>query len=190
MTKKGKIWTAVIVLLVLAVVSVISMYNGLVKAEINVEEKWAQVETVYQRRADLVPQLVATVEGSADFEKTTLENVTKARTQWLGAGSIEAKIGAAKSLDSSLAALLATFENYPNIKSTANFQTLQSQLEGNENRISVERKRYNEAVSTFNKTIRVFPKSLIAGAFGFDKKEFFEAEEGADQAPEVEFNFE
>lgn len=190
MTKKGKIWAVILIVLGLIALSVVGVYNSLVRAEVNVDEKWAQVETVYQRRADLVPQLVATTEGAADFEKTTLENVTNARTQWLGAGSLDAKMDAAKNLDSSLAALLATFENYPNLTATANFKTLQDQLEGNENRIAVERKRFNEAVAEFNKMIKVFPKNLVAGLFGFENREFFEALEGAETAPEVEFNFE
>ncbi|MBU1992520.1 MAG: LemA family protein [Patescibacteria group bacterium] len=184
-----KLLIAIIIVLVLVGGWAATTYNGLVQAEVTVDEQWAQVETDYQRRADLVPQLVSTVRGAADFEKTTLENVTNARTQWLNASSVADKVQAGDALGSAIARLLVTVENYPNIKATENFLVLQSELEGTENRISVSRKRFNEAVSLYNQMTRVMPKSLVAKLFGFEAKDFFMAEEGAEEAVEVEFNF-
>ena len=175
----------------------VSVNNQLVVAEQNVDEKWAQVQNVYQRRADLIPNLVETVKGFAAQERTVLTEVTQARAS---ASSIKLtpealndpqamqKFAAAQGqLSGALSRLLVTVERYPELKSNQNFLTLQSQLEGTENRITVERQRYNESVRNYNTRLRTFPASLIAGMMGFRPKAFFEAAPGSETAPKVKF---
>lgn len=167
-----------------------SIYNGLVTLDNTVEEKWAQVENQYQRRADLIPNLVETVKGYASHEKELFTEITKLRSQWTQAkasGDRDAEIGAARGLDSAIARLLLVAENYPDLKANQNFLALQSQLEGTENRISVERMRYNEAVREFNIRIQKIPDKFIAGILGYTKKAYFEAAVGTEQVPKVEF---
>ncbi|MCD4749445.1 MAG: LemA family protein [Thermoanaerobaculales bacterium] len=174
----------------------VSTFNRLVGLDEAVDTAWAQVENVYQRRADLIPNLVATVKGAADFEQETLNQVVEARAkvgqvQLSGppdAAQLEAFQGAQSGLSSALSRLLVVVEQYPDIKATQNFLDLQAQLEGTENRITVERMRYNDTARGFNTARRRFPTSIIAGWFGFDQpKPYFEADEGADEAPKVEF---
>jgi LemA protein len=173
-------------------------YNSLVSAEEQVEEAWANVETSYQRRADLIPNLVKTVKGAADFEQETLESVTNARAR---ATSINLSVddlsdpqkiqeyqAAQAQLSGALGRLLAVAENYPQLTATAAFRDLQTQLEGTENRINVARTRYNEQVRGYNTQVRRFPANIFAGLFGFDRREPFEAEAGAEDAPEVDFS--
>lgn len=171
-------------------------YNAFVTAEEEVNKAWSQVENVYQRRADLVPQLVSTVKGAAEFEKSTFEAVTEARAQ---ASSInldpsqmtEADLQqfqeAQDNLSKSLGRLMVTVEKYPDLKATANFKDLQAQLEGTENRIAVERKKFNEAAQSYNTMIRRFPKNLLAKIYGFEKRPYFQASPEASQAPVIEF---
>lgn len=171
-------------------------YNAFVTAEEEVNKAWSQVENVYQRRADLVPQLVSTVKGAAEFEKSTFEAVTEARAQ---ASSIkldpsqmtEADLKqfqqAQDNLSKSLGKLMVTVEKYPDLKATANFKDLQAQLEGTENRIAVERKKFNEAAQSYNTMIRRFPKNLLAKIYGFEKRPYFQASPEASQAPVIEF---
>jgi LemA protein len=194
---------ALITLLVLAVIVVaivgwsISINNQLVRLEQGVNETWAQVQNVYQRRADLIPNLVETVRGFAAQERTVLEEVTKARAS---ASSIqltpealndpkamERFQAAQRELSGALSRLLVTVERYPELKSNQNFLALQSQLEGTENRIAVERRRYNEAVRDYNTRLRLFPGSLVAGLTGFQSKAFFEAAPDAATPPKVKF---
>ncbi len=191
-----------LLLFILALVSVSLYgcgYNTLVSEEENVKQAWAQVENQYQRRMDLIPNLVKTVEGAADFEKSVLTEVTDARSR-VGQTKISAddlsdpekfeKFQKAQDqLSSAISRLLMVTENYPQIKSNENFLTLQAQLEGTENRISVERKKFNEAVQLFNSTARSFPTVITAKLFGFKTKEYFKAKEGSDQAPDVKFDF-
>ena len=177
----------VIAIIVIIVLSVIGMYNGLVQADVNVDNAWAQVQTVYQRRADLIPNLVATVEGARDFEQETFLAVTEARSAWTNAKTPEEQVAAANGLESAIGRLIVVVENYPQLTATQAFRDLMVQLEGTENRISVERKRYNDAVGIINKKVRFFPTNIIASMFGFEKRTFFEAVEGAEAAPEVEF---
>lgn len=177
----------VIAIIVIIILSVIGMYNGLVRADVNVDNAWAQVETQYQRRADLIPNLVETVKGAAEFEQETFQAITEARSAWTGAGTPEEQVAAANQMESALARLMVVVENYPDLKATQAYRDLMTQLEGTENRISVERKRYNDAVGVMNKKVRVFPTNIVAGMFGFEKRTFFEAVEGAEVAPEVEF---
>ena len=194
-TKTGLIIGGILLLFVLWL---ISAYNKLVKEEERTTQAWAQVENAYQRRADLIPNLVKTVKGAADFEKGTLESVIQARAEAtsvkidptnLNEASIEACEKAQNGLSASLGRLLMVMENYPELKATENFKELQAQLEGTENRISVERKKFNECVQAYNLKVRRFPSNLIAGIFGFEKKGYFKATEGAEKAPEVDFEF-
>ncbi len=186
-----------VLILVGVVVWGIGVSNQLVTSEVNVNEKWAQVQNVYQRRADLIPNLVETVKGFAAQEKSVLEAVTQARAS---AGSIKATPellndpvafkkfqDAQNQLGGALSRLLVTVERYPELKSNQNFLALQSQLEGTENRITVERMRFNEAVRDYNTRLRLFPASLVASIRGFKEKPFFEAATGSEQAPKVKF---
>ena len=192
-----KLGTSTIVLIVVAAVLFFwgkSAYNGLVSKEEAVTAAWSQVENVYQRRADLIPNLVATVKGYAEHERETLQAVTDARTN---ATSIkvenlsEAEIAkfqqAQDQLSQALGRLLAVREAYPDLKASQNFLELQSQLEGTENRIAVERNKFNEVAREYNTAVRSFPKNIFASLFGFEKKGYFQAAAGSDVAPKVEF---
>ena len=193
--KTGLIIGGIVIVLILWMVS---NYNKLVREEENVTQAWAQVENVYQRRMDLIPNLVKTVKGAADFEKGTLESVIEARSKAssvqvdpnnLNEESLANFEKAQNSLSSSLNRLMVVVERYPELKATQNFQELQAQLEGTENRIAVERKKFNESVQQYNVKVRRFPTNIIASIFGFEKKAYFKGAEGSDQAPEVEFEF-
>lgn len=162
-------------------------YNGFVAAHEAVDGSWAQVETQYQRRVDLIPNLVSTVKGAAEFEKSTFVEVTQARTQWMNAGSRSEKVSAASGMEGALSRLMLTFENYPTLQATQAFRDLMTQLEGTENRIAVSRRDYNEVVRTYNVRIKRFPALVLARVFGFGPEEFFEAQEGAEDAPDVNF---
>ncbi|MDD5199589.1 MAG: LemA family protein [Terrimicrobiaceae bacterium] len=175
-------------------------YNRLVGLKQQVDQSWADVENVYQRRADLIPNLVKTVEGAANFEKSTLTDVIKARQQVTnvklppgGAPSDPAALAQFQqtqdALSGALSRLLVTVERYPDLKANANFQQLQAQLEGTENRIAVERRKFNEVATTYNTAVKSFPAVLYAGALGFAPRSLFQARAGADVAPEVNFNF-
>lgn len=196
--EKKKLSVTAIVLIVLAVIVVwgIGAYNSLVKNEEGVKSAWSQVENVYQRRADLIPNLVATVKGYATHESATLEGVVEARakaTQMtvnvddLSEEKIAEFQKAQGELGSALGRLMAITEAYPDLKANENFRDLQAQLEGTENRIAVERKAYNQVAQEYNTSIRVFPRNIIASVSGFKVKGYFEAEEGAQTAPKVEF---
>src|SRR5262245_4722676 len=171
--------------------------NDLVRSDQTVNEKWAQVQNVYQRRADLIPNLVETVKGFAAQERTVLEEVTKARASVAGIKATPELINdpaafkkfqeAQAQLGGALSRLLVTVERYPDLKSNQNFLALQSQLEGTENRITVERMRFNEAVRDYNTKIKLFPDSIVASFRGFKDKAFFEAAPGSEQAPKVKF---
>lgn len=185
-------------ILLLVALWFVSNYNKLVREEEKTTQAWAQVENAYQRRADLIPNLVKTVKGAADFEKGTLESVIQARAEAtsvkvdpteLNEESIAAFEKAQNGLSASLGRLMMVVERYPELKATENFKELQAQLEGTENRISVERKKFNECVQAYNLKVRRFPSNLIAGIFGFEKKGYFKATEGAEKAPEVDFEF-
>ena len=173
-------------------------YNGLVSTQQAVEAQWAQVQNVYQRRADLIPNLVKTVEGAANFEKGTLTDITEARAsvgkvQLSGAPTDPAQLEqfdkAQGALGGALGRLMVVVERYPDLKANANFQALQSQLEGSENRISVERGRFNEVVQTYNTKIKSIPAVFYAAALGFKERPYFQAKAGAEEPPAVDFNF-
>lgn len=187
---------AVIAVLAFMMMSGCNSYNGFVDQEENVENAWSKVQSAYQRRADLIPNLVNTVKGYADFEKETLTAVTEARAKAtsiqvdpsnLNENQIQAFQQAQSGLSQSLGRLLVSVERYPELKANQNFRELQSQLEGTENRIKVERDRFNDSVTAYNKSIRRFPASFFAGMFGFEKKATFQADAGSQNAPKVEF---
>ena len=193
--KNKSLW---IILGIVAVVLIwgVTTYNGLVSKDEKVASAWANVETVYQRRADLIPNLVNTVKGYAAHESKTLADVTEARAKSTSMtidpstatpAEMEAWMKAQGEVSSALGRLIAISENYPELKANQNFLELQKQLEGTENRISTERRKYNEEVRGYNAKIRRFPTNLIAGMFGFEKRVMFEAQEGAEVAPVVEF---
>ncbi|MBN1824883.1 MAG: LemA family protein [Candidatus Eisenbacteria bacterium] len=190
----GKARTVLLVVLVVVILvaigvyaSVKNTYNTLVTMDERVKGDWAQVENQLQRRYDLIPNLVNTVKGYADQEKEVFTAVTEARSRVGGAGSVGEKIEANNELTGALSRLLLVVENYPELKSNQNFLRLQDELAGTENRIAVERRRYNEAVVALNTRLRTFPTVLIAGFFGFKPAELFEAPEEAAKAPKVEF---
>ena len=194
--KKHLGWIIPAIIVVIIIFWGIGGYNGMVSLDEGVQNKWADVETQYQRRADLIPNLVNTVKGYAAHESQTLENVVKARSE---ASSVKvdpqnitpeklAEYQKAQSgVSSALGRLMVIVEKYPDLTANQNFLELQSQLEGTENRINTARRDFNEAAKGFNTEIRRFPKNILAGMFGFEKKAYFEAEKGAEKAPEVQF---
>lgn len=194
--KKNKGLIITVVVIALVAIWGISSYNGLVSMDENVSNQWANVETQYQRRSDLIPNLVNTVKGYAKHESQTLEAVMAARSQ-----ATQVKIDpsnctpqqltayqkAQGDVTTALGKLLAITENYPDLKANQNFLELQSQLEGTENRINVARKDFNDTAKKYNTSLRRFPRNIIASMFGFEKRAYFEAEAGAEKAPKVEF---
>jgi LemA protein len=187
--KKVLVAIAVIAgVVVIGAMTLIGSRNGLVTADENISTAWSQVENVLQRRSDLIPNLVETVKGYAKQEKEIFTGIAEARAKLAGASTIPQKIDANRQLDSALSRLLVVVERYPELKSNQNFQSLQDELAGTENRIAVERMRFNEAVRDYNLRVRRFPSSLAAAMFGFEKKDiYFEAAEGAKAAPKVAF---
>jgi LemA protein len=185
--------TALIAGLVLVLIAAIPLMmfvgvrNALVSQEEAVEAAWANVETVLQRRYDLIPNLVNTVKGFAEQEREVLTEVTRLRSQWGEAGNASQKAAAATQLESALSRLMVVVERYPDLKSNQNFLRLQDELAGTENRISVERRRYNDSVRAYNTAIRRFPNNLVAGMMGLERRTPFEAAAGAETAPTVEF---
>lgn len=201
MKNRNRIITMIVVgAILLFIIIIVSWYfktfNRLVAMDENVQTQWAQVENVYQRRADLIPNLVNTVKGYASHENQTLTEIVEARAkatsvninpEKLDAQSLQEFQSAQDGLSSALGRLMVIVENYPDLKANQNFRDLQAQLEGTENRISVERRNYNDAARTYNTTIRSFPASIVANSKGFEKKEYFKAAEGAQSVPEVKF---
>ncbi len=194
------IFGALALFVIIVVLAGVSTYNGLVNRSQAVDAQWAQVQNVYQRRADLIPNLVATVSGAANFEKSTLTEVTNARAS---VGKVQINPGTAPTdaaqladfdkaqgqLGSALSRLLVVAERYPDLKATGNFATLQSQLEGTENRISVERGRFNDVARDYNSAIKRVPTVFFAAALGFKEKAYFTATAGSDKPPQVQFDF-
>ena len=195
--KKGTITLLVIGVLILIMVGgTLTTYNGLIAKDEAVATAWGNIQSQYQRRADLIPNLVSTVKGYAKHESETLENVLAARAKAtqvtinsdnLTPEKLKQYQAAQDELSQALGRLMAVSENYPNLKANENFSELQAQLEGTENRINESRQIYNSAVQTYNVSVRRFPANIVAGMFGFDKKNQFEAEAGAEKAPKVEF---
>jgi len=187
---RGILITLGIILAVVIIVFtvVISVYNGIVSKHETIPARWSQVENQLQRRNDLIPNLVNSVKGYASHEKTVFEEVTKARSQWAKANTVDEKVKAAQATDSALSRLLLVVENYPQLKADQTFLKLMDELSGTENRIAVERMRYNEAVKEYNIAVRTFPGNIIANMFGYKPAtEYFKAEERAKSVPEVKF---
>ena len=195
--KKSYIVIGVIIVIVIGIFMWFKgSYNQMVTRSENVSSQWSNVENQYQRRLDLIPNLVNTVKGYAEHEQNTLTQVVEARAKatqmrvnfdQLDEQTIQKFNNMQGELSSALSRLMAISEQYPDLKANENFKELQAQLEGTENRISVERKRFNDTARAYNTAIRTFPRNLLAGMFGFDKRPYFESEEGADKAPKVEF---
>src|ERR1700720_401786 len=196
----GVLLAILLFIVVIAALAVGGSYNRLVRLQQTVDQSWAQVQNVYQRRADLIPNLVNTVSGAANFEKSTLTEVTNARASVgrvqldpakapTDAAQLQQFQEAQGQLSNALSRLLVVSERYPELRATRNFQELQAQLEGTENRIAVERNNFNTAVQNYNTAVRSFPTNLISGMFGFPPKPFFNAQPGAERAPTVNFNF-
>ncbi|WKK86707.1 LemA family protein [Marivirga arenosa] len=197
--KRGLLITIGIIVLVAIIIYRVfaGSYNNMVTKEEQVTSAWSQVENVYQRRADLIPNLVNTVKGYADFEQETLQGVIEARSKATGVNinaddlspeKIQQFQQAQQGLSSALSRLMVVVERYPDLKANQNFSKLQDQLEGTENRIAVERRRFNEVTRDYNTYIRKFPQTMLAGIYGFEKKGYFEADQGAENAPEVSFD--
>ena len=193
-------WSYFLFVALIIGLAVAGSYNKLVKLQQGVDQSWAQVQNVYQRRADLIPNLVNTVAGAANFEKSTLVEVTNARASVgrvqldpskapTDAAQLQQFQAAQGQLSSALSRLLVVTENYPELKANQNFLSLQAQLEGSENRISVERGNFNTAVQNYNTAVKSFPAVFYAGMFGFTQRPFFNAQPGTDKPPAVSFNF-
>lgn len=187
MKKSTIILICVIAALVILAFSLVGSYNNMVSKQESVDSALANLDVMLQRRADLIPNLVNTVKGYAGHEKDVIENVTDARTKLLNANSVDEKSEANNELSSSLNALMVVVENYPDLKASANFTQLSDELAGTENRIAVARKDYNDVVKDFNLTIKKIPNNFLAGIFGFEKAEYFEADESSAEVPDVNF---
>ncbi|HSO58021.1 MAG TPA: LemA family protein [Paenisporosarcina sp.] len=186
--KKGLVPIFVVVgLIVVLALMLIPSYNGFVDGEENVDRAYAQVENQLQRRLDLIPNLVETVKGFAKQEKDVIDSVTEARARLAGAGSPQDQAEANDELSGALSRLLVVVENYPELKSDANFRQLMDELAGTENRLSVARQDYNNEVADFNRKVKRFPGAMLAGIFGFDEKEYFKADAAAQDAPKIDF---
>jgi len=183
-----KSWIIVAAVLLVLILGAISSYNNLVGLNETVDSNWSQVENQLQRRADLIPNLVATVKGFASQEKSILDNIAASRSKLIGAQGVAEKSAANDELTSSLSRLLVVVENYPNLKSDANFRQLMDELAGSENRLSVARKDYNDSVKVYNAKIKTFPNVIFAGMMGFSPRDYFKAAPTASQVPNVEFN--
>ncbi|MFH1161821.1 MAG: LemA family protein [Candidatus Jorgensenbacteria bacterium] len=182
-----KVWWIILAVVVVVLLYGWSAYNGFVGKNEAVDNQWAQVESQYQRRLDLIPNLVESVKGMMKQEQAIFDTLAEARTKYAGAATVDAKAAAAGAVETALGRLLAVVENYPTLKSSENVQTLMAQLEGTENRVSVERQRFNDTVRVLNVAVKTFPSNVIAGIFGFGERTYFEAAAGAENAPAVQF---
>ncbi|WP_373897702.1 LemA family protein [Haloimpatiens sp. FM7315] len=188
MNKSLKKLLIVLAVILIIILPLVTTYNKLVTLEQNVEQTQSEIDKQLQRRMDLIPNIVETVKGYATQEKEIYTNIAEARAKLSGANTITEKANADNQLSSALSRLLVVVENYPQLKSDANFRDLTVSLEGTENRITIARGDYNEAVKSYNVAIRRFPSSIVAGVFGFDKKDYYKAENGAKEVPKVDFS--
>ena len=187
--KKSTIAIIVVVVILIAIIAgLVSSYNGVVSLAEEVDNKFATIDTMLQRRADLIPNLVNTVKGYTNQEQSVIDSVTDARAKLAGANSVEEKANADQELTSALNNLLVVVENYPDLKSSQNFINLSDELAGTENRIATARKDYNDAVKEYNTKIKRFPTNIVSGMFGYGEKEYFQASEGSEEVPTVDFN--
>ncbi len=186
--KKGTIGLIIgLGLVIIVVISLVGGYNGLVTKQENVDNSYANLDVMLQRRADLIPNLISTVKGYATHETEVIEKVTEARTKLVNANNVDEKSEANNELTTSLSALMVIVENYPDLKASTNFAQLSDELAGTENRIAVARKDYNDVAKSFNTSIKRFPNNLLAGMFGFEKAEYFQASEKSAEVPNVSF---
>ena len=187
--KKSTISIIVVIVILIAIIAgLVSSYNGVVSLSEEVDNKFATIDTMLQRRADLIPNLVNTVKGYTNQEQAVIDSVTDARAKLAGANSVEEKANADQELTSALNNLLVVVENYPDLKSSQNFINLSDELAGTENRIATARKDYNDAVKEYNTKIKRFPTNIVSGMFGYGEKEYFQASEGSEEVPTVDFN--
>ena len=188
MKKSTIVIIVVVVILVAIIAGLVSNYNGLVSLSEEVDNKFATIDTMLQRRADLIPNLVNTVKGYTNQEQAVIDSVTDARAKLAGANSVGEKANADQELSTALSNLLVVVENYPDLKSSQNFINLSDELAGTENRIATARKDYNDAVKEYNTKIKRFPTNIVSGMFGYGEKEYFQASEGSEEVPTVDFN--
>ena len=188
MKKSTIVIIVVVVILVAIIAGLVSNYNGVVSLSEEVDNKFATIDTMLQRRADLIPNLVNTVKGYTNQEQAVIDSVTDARAKLAGANSVEEKANADQELSTALSNLLVVVENYPDLKSSQNFINLSDELAGTENRIATARKDYNDAVREYNTKIKRFPTNIVSGMFGYGEKEYFQASEGSEEVPTVDFN--
>lgn len=187
--KKSTIAIIVVVVILIAIIAgLVSSYNGVVSLSEDVDNKFATIDTMLQRRADLIPNLVNTVKGYTNQEQAVIDSVTDARAKLAGANSVEEKANADQELSTALSNLLVVVENYPDLKSSQNFINLSDELAGTENRIATARKDYNDAVREYNTKIKRFPTNIVSGMFGYGEREYFQASEGSEEVPTVDFN--
>lgn len=187
--KKSTIVIIVVVVILIAIIAgLVSSYNGVVSLSEEVDNKFATIDTMLQRRADLIPNLVNTVKGYTNQEQAVIDSVTDARAKLAGANSVGEKANADQELTSALNNLLVVVENYPDLKSSQNFINLSDELADTENRIATARKDYNDAVKKYNTKIKRFPTNIVSGMFGYGEKEYFQASEGSEEVPTVDFN--
>jgi len=188
MAFKFKPWMWILAVVIILGLWFFASYNGLVKRELEVDRAWSDIEVQYQRRFDLIPNLVNTVKGYAGFEERVITEVTAARSRWQGAvgtGNVNEAVAAANQFEGALGRLIAVAENYPDLKASQTYLSLMDELAGTENRVAVARSRYNEAATSYNYAVRRIPTNIIAGMFGFEKKTLFEAKAGAEEVPVV-----
>ncbi len=188
MKKSTIVIIVVVVILVAIIAGLVSNYNGVVSLSEEVDNKFATIDTMLQRRADLIPNLVNTVKGYTNQEQAVIDSVTDARAKLAGANSVGEKANADQELSTALSNLLVVVENYPDLKSSQNFINLSDELAGTENRIATARKDYNDAVKKYNTKIKRFPTNIVSGMFGYGEKEYFQASEGSEEVPTVDFN--
>ena len=188
MKKSTIVIIVVVVILVAIIAGLVSNYNGVVSLSEEVDNKFATIDTMLQRRADLIPNLVNTVKGYTNQEQAVIDSVTDARAKLAGANSVGEKANADQELSTALSNLLVVVENYPDLKSSQNFINLSDELAGTENRIATARKDYNDAVKEYNTKIKRFPTNIVSGMFGYGEKEYFQASEGSEELPTVDFN--
>ena len=184
---KNKNWLIIGAIVLLVVIYFFGTYNSFVNGREAIDGQWAQVESQYQRRFDIIPNLVNSVKGAMKQEQTVFDAITEARTKYGAAATVDDKAKAAGRVESALGRLLVVMENYPQLKSIDTVQTLMVQIEGTENRVSVERQRFNDSVRSFNAMAKRFPSNIVAGIFGFSAREYFEAQAGSENAPSVSF---
>lgn len=188
MKKSTIVIIVVVVILVAIIAGLVSNYNGVVSLSEEVDNKFATIDTMLQRRADLIPNLVNTVKGYTNQEQAVIDSVTDARAKLAGANSVGEKANADQELSTALSNLLVVVENYPDLKSSQNFINLSDELAGTENRIATARKDYNDAVKEYNTKIKRFPTNIVSGMFGYGEKEYFQVSEGSEEVPTVDFN--